>query len=286
MPPRYRYPARITLSILSDFLLGSQRTFAADAARLTEGISRLEIDGDPPRGEGPYLFLVNHYSRPGFQAWWIAIALTAACRRDLHWPMTSAWTYPDSLRAHLISPLSRRVLARCANMYSFTLMPPMPPREWDVEARAAAVRRILRLARTRRPSIGIAPEGMDSPDGRLMQPPAGAGRFITFLSAAGYTLIPAGVYELGDAFVLRFGNPFTLGKTDAVRHPGVFLAGTAPVFAPFAVEESVTRDREAGRIVMEKIAELLPMKPTLPPSQPPAGSTLPPSHNGEGTGEG
>jgi 1-acyl-sn-glycerol-3-phosphate acyltransferase len=238
MLPRYRYPARITFSILRDFLLGRKRSFAADAARLKEGISPLEIIGDPPRGAGPYLFLVNHYSRPGFQAWWIAIALTAASGRALHWPMTSAWTFPDPLRARLITPLTEWMLARAARMYSLTLMPPMPPRERDVVARADSVRRILRLACREKPSIGMAPEGMDSSDGRLMPPPPGAGRFINHLAGAGYTLIPVGFFESGAACRLRFGAPFEL--------PRNLPAG------PDA------RDREAGKIVIGKIAELLP----------------------------
>ena len=238
MPPRYRYPARITFSILRDFLLGGKRSFAADAARLKGGISRLEIIGDPPRGEGPYLFLVNHYSRPGFKAWWIAIALTAASGRALHWPMTSAWTFPDPLRARLITPLTEWMLARAARMYSLTLMPPMPPRERDVEARADSVRRILRLARLGKPSIGMAPEGMDSSDGRLMQPPSGAGRFIAHLESVGYTLIPAGFFESESACRLRFGAPFELPRN--------------------LPADPEARDREAGKIVMEKIAELLP----------------------------
>ncbi len=266
MPPRYRYPARITLSILRDFILGGKRFFPADAARLRDGISRLEISGDPPRGEGPYLFLVNHYSRPGFQAWWIAIALTAASGRDLHWPMTSAWTFPDPLRARLITPLSEWALARAARMYSFTLMPPMPPRRQDVRARADAVRRMLRLARREKPSIGMAPEGMDSPDGRLMPAPPGAGRFIGHLAGTGYTLIPVGFFESGDACRLRFGAPFDLPQ-NLPANPDA-------------------RDREAGRIVIGKIAELLPEDLTPPPTPTPSGSPLPPPHIGEGTGEG
>jgi hypothetical protein len=238
MPPRYRYPARITFSILRDFILGGKRFFGADAARLKEGISRLEITGDPPRDDGPYLFLVNHYSRPGFQAWWIAIALTSASGRELHWPMTSAWTFPDPLRARLLTPLTEWALAGMARMYSFTLMPPMPPRERDLEARAVSVRRILRLARMARPSMAMAPEGMDSPVGRLMPPPSGAGRFIGHLAGAGYTLIPAGLHETEAACRLRFGRPFALPQNPA--------------------PDPEARDRETAKIVMEKIAELLP----------------------------
>jgi hypothetical protein len=250
VPPSYGYPRQITFAILRDFLLSRERSFSRDAALLREGISRPEISGDIPRGEGPYLFLANHYSRPGFRAWWIAIALTAAAARDLHWPMTSAWTYPDPLRSRLITPLTRRVLARVARMYSFTLMPPMPPRESDTAARAAAVRRLLRRARAGKPSIGMAPEGMDSPGGRLMRPPSGAGRLIAHLAEAGYTPLPVGVYEEGDAFHVRFGTEFTI--------------------PPAAARSADTRDREIGALVMEKIGELLPERLSPPPSPSPS----------------
>jgi hypothetical protein len=193
----------------------------------------------PLRKQGAPVLL---QARAGFRAWWLAIALTAAVGRELHWPMTSAWTYPDPWRSRLITPLTEWVLARLAHMYGFTLMPPMPPRVRDVAARASAVRRILRLARTAKPSIAMAPEGMDSPDGRLRPLPEGAGRFIGLLAAAGYILVPVGVYEEGDVFVLRFGDPFLL----QTKEPGA-------------------RDREAGRIVMGKIGELLPEKLTSPP---------------------
>jgi 1-acyl-sn-glycerol-3-phosphate acyltransferase len=219
---------------------------------LRDGISRLEISGDIPRGERPCLFLVNHYSRPGFRAWWIAIALTAAAERDLHWPMTSAWTYPNPLRARLITPLTRRALARVARMYSFTLMPPMPPRESDTAARAAAVRRLLHRARAGKPSIGMAPEGMDSPGGRLMRPPSGAGRFIAHLAKAGYTPLPVGVYEEGDAFYVRFGTALAI-----------------PPAAGIGVD---AYDRGISTLVMEKIGELLPEKLSLPPSPAPSPS--------------
>jgi 1-acyl-sn-glycerol-3-phosphate acyltransferase len=239
MPPGYRYPARITVSILRDFLLGRRRSLASDAPQWMKGVRSFAVLGTVPSGNDPYLYLVNHYSREGFRAWWIAIALTFAVGRELHWPMTSAWTFPEPLRSHLLTPVTEWALARIAHMYGFTLMPPMPSRERDLEARAAAVRRILRLARGKAPSIAMAPEGMDSPDGRLMRPPPGAGRFIELLAGAGYTLAPVGAFEEGVCFCLRFGRPFAL-----------------PRAAGLGADE---RDRETGRIVMEKIAELLPL---------------------------
>ena len=238
MPPEYRYPPKVTLSIVRDLFLGGRRSFLCDAAELSKGIRRLRIVAGPPADADPPLFLVNHYSRPGFQAWWMAIALTATVGGEVRWPMTSAWTFPDPLRSRLITPLTEWVLTRCARMYGFTLMPPMPPRPQDVARRAESVRRILRAARASRPPIAMAPEGMDSTDGRLMRPPAGAGRFIAHLAEAGYALIPVGAYEEGNAFCLKFGKAFILPIVDT-RDPE-------------------TRDRMIADAVMASIAALLP----------------------------
>jgi 1-acyl-sn-glycerol-3-phosphate acyltransferase len=194
MPPQYHYSKNTLFCISRDLILGRRRFFFRDATELVKGIRRFEPIGHPPADSNPPLFLVNHYSRPRFRAWWVAIALVAAAGRKVHWPMTSAWTYPDPLRSRLITPLTEWVLARVARMYGFTLMPPMPPRAENALSRAEAVRRVLRLARSIRPAIAMAPEGMDSPDGRLMRPPPGAGRFIAHLAEVGYTLIPVGAY--------------------------------------------------------------------------------------------
>jgi len=238
VPPNYRYPANGTLSIVCDLLLGRRRSFVRDAAELAKGIRRFRIIGTIPPDTNPLLFLINHYSRPGFQAWWIAIGLESAVGREMHWSMTSAWTFPDPLRSRLITPLTEWTLARVARMYGFTLMPPMPPRPQDAARRADSVRRILRAARVSRPPMAMAPEGMDSPDGRLMRPPPGAGRFIAHLADAGYTLVPVGAYEDDDGFSLKFGSAFRL-----------------PTFTP---PDPQVRERETVRIVMRSIAALLP----------------------------
>jgi hypothetical protein len=238
MPPRYRYPAGISLAILRDFASGRKRSFAQDSIALARGIRELRVVGAPPSDPAGRLFLVNHYSRPGFRAWWIVIALVSLVRADMHWTMTSAWTYPDFLQSHFLTPITQWMLARIARLYGFTLMPPMPPRAEDAPRRADSVRRVIRLARGGRPAIGLAPEGMDSPDGALMQPPAGVGRFIAHLAEAGYTLLPVGVYEEDDALCVRFGGPFTL----------------PPGRSTIAVE----KDRECSTFVMCRIGELLP----------------------------
>jgi hypothetical protein len=98
-----------------------------------------------------------------------------------------------------------------AQVYGFTAMPPMPPEPAETEARAAAVRSLLGYARDCPQSIiGLAPEGYDSPDGRLMLPPAGAGRMVYHLCRSGRLVLPAGLYEMDGQLCLCLGTPYTL----------------------------------------------------------------------------
>ncbi|MDI7275465.1 MAG: hypothetical protein QME94_05770 [Anaerolineae bacterium] len=245
---RYRYPARLVAGVARDLLRGRARSFAIDAARLARTVE------PPPQVEGlahipvsdPFVAVFNHYRSPTFPAWWSAIVLTAliASRRtpgrgDLSWIMTEAWTYPDRLRSLVVTPLTRRAFRRLARLYGFIPMPPMPPRPHEVEARARAVRRALALVRQPAPPVlGLSPEGHDSPDGSLLRPPPGVGRFLLQLAAAELRLLPAGLYEDGGGLIVRFGRPFAL---------------TCPDGTP-----RVERDRWAAEEAMAAVGRLLP----------------------------
>ena len=189
---------------------------------------------------GPCLVTTNHYTRPGLRAWWLALAISAVVPAEIHWLITSAWTYPDRLRSATITPVSRWVLTRLARVYGFTNMPPMPPDPSEVLRRAQAVRRVLKLARqSERPLIGLAPEGGDfAAPGRLAEPPPGVGRFVSHLFALGLEISPVGIFEEADCLCLRFGPRYRLKAL-----PG--LAASA-------------RDRCTSQQVMERIAELIP----------------------------
>ncbi len=216
--PRYGYPLAPTVSIARDVLLGRRRRFADDAKAYVRAITPpLQVLGDVPAvGAQGAVFLTNHYSAPGFRAWWFVFALSASLETDLHWVVTEAWTYPDWIRAMGLTPLSRRLFRRVAKVYGFTSMPPMPPRPWEAAARAAAVRSVVRLARTEpRPAIALAPEGGDSPSGALRRPPPGVGRFLNLLAAAGLPIFAAAVYEDDGRLRLRFGGRVQLPKADA-----------------------------------------------------------------------
>jgi len=161
---------------------------------------------------GPAVVVTNHYSRPGFGAWWIALAISAQVPTEMHWGMTAAWTTDGSLTSWVLAEISRRLFPRIAEIYGFTAMPPMPPRPFEQAARAQAVRQVLAAAKTQPPPVfGMAPEGQDHPGGSLMRPPSGVGRFLYHLACLGYPFYPVGVYEEAGMFCLKFGPPFNLG---------------------------------------------------------------------------
>ena len=252
---RYHLSRRLALAIVRDAILGRRRSFYADSRLLVRGIASLRVIGAIPdrasaRGRrslhGGWLVTVNHYSRPGFRAWWIPISIASLFSCEMHWVITSTLTFPDFLRSHTVTPLSDWFLPRLAGTYGFGSMPPMPPRPQDVAARARAVREVLRFARsTPPPVIGLAPEGGDSADNRLTLPSPGAGRFIAHLAGAGLTILPIGAFEADDTFCIRFGPPYNL-PTDLPADPDA-------------------RDAHVARLVFRAIADLLPAR-LVPPS--------------------
>ncbi len=247
--PRYRFPVQTAAALLCSMIVLRPRSFARDACASWSGLH-------PPPGvsgvehiplRGPCLVVCNHYSRPGFAAWWIALAITAAlishrapdAYREIHWVMTAAWTFPESPWRHrLLTPLTRRVFARLAQVYGFITMPPMPPAPDEMAARAVAVLKTVRLARQMARQggmIGLAPEGQDFKGG-IGQPPAGAGEFIALLVEAGLApVLPVGLTERDGSLRISFG----------------------PSFMPLVPSQRAGRDRAVIKQVMEAIAEQL-----------------------------
>jgi len=239
--PRYPLPWKILPGLLKSFLAGERRSFHADSVRaLGEAAFPLQVNGreNIPGGD-PALLTVNHYSRPGFKAWWFVLAISALIPVDVHWVMTAEWTPDGSPGSYLRAWFSRCFFTPLAHMYGFTPTPPMPPRPYEVEARARAVRRVLAAARADPPPIfGMAPEGQDAPGGVLMNPHPGVGRFLLHLAKRGFPIYPVGAYEAEGALCLGFGAPYHLGVP----------AGLS----------SAEADRRAARIVMRAIACQLP----------------------------
>jgi hypothetical protein len=239
--PAYPYPPGLIPALARDALLGRRRSFRQDALACVDRIvPPLELAGaDPGRIPAPCVVTVNHYARAGFRAWWIALAIAAALPAEMHWVMTSEWTFPGVWYGFAARPLSRFVLVRLARVYGFTSMPPMPPRPRDVAARAQAVRAVVERARTDPALVlGLAPEGGDQPGGALALPAPGLGRFALLLAGCGLAFVPVGAVESGGRLRLSFGDSYRL----EVR-PG---------------SSSAEKDRAAARILMERIAAQLP----------------------------
>lgn len=240
--PKYSYPPRLFVRVALDVILLRRRNFRSDAraciARLDSPLQVLERKNIPRRG--PCVLTVNHYHRAGFGAQWLALAIAASVPVDMHWVMTGEFTYSGKWYAPIVSTGSRLVLKRIARVYGFTSMPPMPPRPRDAEARAASVRAVLEYVRhAKHPVLGLAPEGYDTPHGKLARPATGLGRFGLLLSKAGLKFIPVGAYEADGFFHLHFGEPYELS-----------------VVRELPADE---KDEQAAQVIMKNIARLLPL---------------------------
>jgi hypothetical protein len=244
-PPRYSYPTGVFAAFVRDLLLLRKRNFHHDAQACIGNIRpALQVIGResiPQRG--PCVITVNHYHRPGFGMQWIPLAVTSLVPMNVHWVMTDEFTYPGKWYEPLGTRGSQFLLKRIAYVYDFFSMPPMPPREKDVQARAISVRAVLkymRCARESAPVLGLAPEGYDASDaGILTRPFRGVGRLALQLSKIGLKFLPVGAYEMDGVFYIHFGEAYDL------RVPG----GLAP-------DE---KDWQVSQTLMEHIAELLPV---------------------------
>ena len=239
MFPEYHLPRRFILGLLRDWLLLRPRRFRADAQACIGTLGpHLKIFGvENIPSSGAFIVTFNHYHRPGFDVWWLTMAIAAALPLDAHVIMTGELTrwYPP-----LGGAFSRFALPRLARVYGFTSMPPMPPRPRDVAARAKAVRQILAyVEKTENPVLLIAPEGRDNLAGGVLDwPPPGVGRFLSLITAQGLVLVPVGGWEQEGALCVRFG-------------PGVDLS------IPHGLSAD-EKDRAVSQTVMKAIADLLP----------------------------
>ena len=157
------------------------------------------------QGQG-VLITANHYSAPDFQAWWIAIIISAVVPANIHWVVTSGWE--DS---GWLTGFTHWLFPRGARLLGFTPMPAMPPDPAEAEQRALAVRKVLRYARnSTQPVVGLVPEGGDSPGGVLGRLPPGAGRFMHLLSQSCPLVLPVGVWKDMERINLQFGSQYQL----------------------------------------------------------------------------
>ncbi len=239
MPPNYPLPKRILVNLLAAVALHRKLSFhkiAVDCTNLLD--APLKVYGkENICANGGIVLTVNHYTRPGFSAWWVALAPSSTIQNEVHWIQSSAWRMTGWQRP--LSGVTRWLFPRVAQVLGFTAMPPIPPDPKELEQRAWAVREVLAFVRLNPQSmIGIAPEGSDEEQGCLKMPPDGSGRFMLLLAKLGMEFQPVGFFEEGETCCMRFGQIYQL-----------------------SIPENLTndeRDRASSRIIMSAIAAQLP----------------------------
>lgn len=232
----------MALRLVLPFIFNCRKSFRRDACQWVRKVdpNPVILGAENIPQNAPFLLVFNHYFRPKYKAWWLTLAASAIIPQEIHFIMAATWTYPDHPFGQYLEMFFRLIFKRLAHIYNFSLMPPMPPRPWEVESRARAVRNILAYVRKNpEAAIGMSPEGSDSLTGALEKPASGVGRFLLHLAQANMPVHPLGIYECNGELILNFGKPISL-----------FLpSGTTP-------EE---RDERVSQIVMQAIADLLPI---------------------------
>jgi 1-acyl-sn-glycerol-3-phosphate acyltransferase len=238
---QWKLPTDYLLKIIPSLIFMQKRDFSRDSKEaLRSARIKIEIIGRPniPK-KGPVLFLINHFSTPGFSALWLAMSLSASCPGKIIWTMTDAWTFPNRKFRKLFRAASHLVLARIAKVYGFFTFQPISPDPIDIMEQALSVRRILHFAKAHPNSFfSIAPEGRDTPNGNLGNPPPGAGLLIKAFMKLSYCLIPVSFYAASGTCHLNFGKSLSI-KLDNI----------------LTKEEM---DRQISATIMKAIAKLLP----------------------------
>jgi hypothetical protein len=241
--PGYRLPLRHLPLFAADLLLGRRRSFVRDARLVLKANEcherRVDGLGHVPC-IGPFILVMNHFSRRGLRPYHCAMAVNDAVARRRIGPRQSyiCWAFTSEYVGLHIGPLPvprsflRWLFRRVALVYGFVII---PRREELMMGRAAALRALRRAAM--RTPIGLTPEGLAS-SGKLVRPPAGSGLFLAKISRGDVPLLPVGLWEDDGALRIRFGPPFLLGILSDV---------------PRAEQDRGARDR-----IMMSIGRLLP----------------------------
>lgn len=222
MPIRYRFSPLLVLPRVPSLVWGRRSAYEDFTAAFNSIGTAPMVDGAERIPErGPFIALMNHYHTPQIPSWWFAMAMCTAIgdRRAGHAPheprmlVATHWTYPDWLRRATIGAASAIAVGRIIHAYGYLRMEPPVLGASESDRRADSMRAALEAARHARDSgdmLGIAPEGGDTPDGAMVRPPPGAGRFLLLLAATGLPFVPFGLYLNGDRIIVNTGELFAL----------------------------------------------------------------------------
>ena len=214
--PALRFSPDLALRILISAIRGHQRDFLRDTRTALysqkERVVYSGLNHIPPCG--PFLVIMNHYTRPGLSVIWVAVAVSAALPAAPLWLMTSAWTNRQPGWDELRERITKKIFHRLADMYGFITTPPMPPVDAELEERTDSVRRLMDVLRHQPGTIlCLAPEGRDFPGGVLGTPSPGTGRLVRQAAKYLQRVLPVGVYAQEGTLTVNFGAPFTLSDT-------------------------------------------------------------------------
>jgi len=251
---RYHFPLTLLAPRIPSFLVGRHRSLTQDIDDLFQAVDaapRVINPGSIPAAE-PFVLVMNHFHRSDIPSWWIAMAVlkaTAEHRPDgaagsrLRVIVASQWTYRTRLQRLIAEPLTRFMVGRIARAYDFLTIEPIALGAACAAQRAQSMRRILNTAHAAARThdvLCLAPEGGDTPDGALIHPPPGAGRFMLMLATANLRFVPVGAYAEADTLIAAFGEPFQLSVPSSLRKSAA--------------------DEWAVEKIMSRIAALLPVE--------------------------
>ncbi len=250
----YSIPFEFILRVSLSALFGHKRSFREDALKLASRFNPpIQVIGEQNiPGQENYIITANHFARPAFNAWWIALAISAAVEQDIHWIMPGAWAVDGKWHSAGQRLLTRWAFSRLAKIYGFSITPPVAARPGDETMRAESVQKVFVQARDKQlTAIGYLPEGRDFAGGRLGWPPYGTGRFVHHLNQMGYRILPVGIYEENGQLQIHFGVPYDLGEFHSHSSGEV-----DPITFRLLTQRQI--DMLLTRTVMRRIAILLP----------------------------
>src|SRR3990170_1290526 len=195
----YRLSLRYILRVILAVMVGQRRDLGPDIRGTLAGARPCPhvIDQHNIPEEGPFVFVTNHYERPGLKVFWggmlaaNAIFQRRLSHRTVRWLMTSEW-YNFRLAGIIPVPvrLLRWLFRRIANVYGLVIVPRSGERR---VGRAAAMRSILEVLDKQGEPIGLYPDGVGNQI--LIEAMPGTGLFLRSLSKRGGPVPPCGLYE-------------------------------------------------------------------------------------------